>query len=374
MTLSRRDFMKHTLIGGAVAGLGGLTATNAGAAFTQLKSDKKLRILILGGTAFLGPHTVKYALSRGHEVTLFNRGRTNAHLFPDLEKLVGDRKDNLEALKGRDWDVVIDTSGYYPRVVRDSAGLLADHCKQYIFISSVSVYADFKKEGIDEDYPVGTIEDETTEQITGETYGPLKALCEQAAEKAMPGRACNIRPGLIVGPMDRSDRFTYWPVRVQKGGEVLAPGTGATRIQVIDVRDLAEFIIRCAEHKTNGVFNADSPAGEMTMKEMLLACRKISASDARFTWADAKFLEEQEVAAWSDMPVWVPEGGEESGFGMISTERARKAGLTHRPISETIRDTLDWWANQPEERTAKLRAGLTPEREAEVLKAWHAKG
>ena len=374
MSLNRRDFMKHALVGGALAGLGGLGVPASQAAFTNLKSDKKLKILILGGTAFLGPHTVKYALSRGHEITLFNRGRTNPHLFPDLEKIKGDRSEGHQALAGRDWDVVIDNSGYVPRVVGDSAKLLKGHCRQYIFISSISVYSEFKTIGIDEDSPVGTIEDETTEQITGVTYGPLKALCEQAAEKAMPGDVCNIRPGLIVGPMDRSDRFTYWPVRVKRGGEVLAPGDGKTKVQMIDVRDLAEFIIRCAERNTTGVYNADSPAGEMTMGEMLEKCRRVSASDARFTWADAEFLAEQEVAPWSDMPVWMPDDDDYAGFGQVSSRRALKKGLTCRPITETIRDTLDWWDGQPEERTAKLRSGLDPEREAEVLKVWHAGG
>lgn len=374
MSLSRRDFLKQALAGGAAAaGMGLISAPAAKAAFTHLAADRKLKILFLGGTAFLGPHTVKYALSRGHQVTLFNRGHTNAQLFPDLEKIIGDRKEGHEGLRGRDWDVVIDTCGYVPRIVGDSARLLADHCRQYIFISSVSVYADFKQQGIDESYPVGTIDDETTEEVTGETYGPLKALCEQAAEKAMPGRVCNIRPGLIVGPRDRTDRFTYWPVRVQRGGEVLAPGDGSSGIQFIDVRDLGQFIVHCAEINTNGVFNACSPGGEMTMRELLTKCKRVSASDATFTWVDNDFLTAKEVQPWSDMPVWVPAEGDEAGFSTISSRKAFSKGMLNRPVTETIRDTLDWWANQPSTRTAKLRAGLTSEREVEILAAWHAK-
>ena len=370
MTWTRRDFIKAAAATGALTLLPGA----AGAAITHLKSKHPLKILILGGTAFLGPAIVKYARSRGHEITLFNRGRTNPHLFPDIEKIKGDRKEisSLDVLKGRDWDVCIDTSGYVPRIVGESASLLADHVKQYIFISSISVYADFSKPGNNEDSPVGKLDDETTEDITGLTYGPLKALCEQAAEKALPGRTCNVRPGLIVGPMDRSDRFTYWPVRVQKGGEVLAPGTPDTPTQVIDVRDQAEFIVHCAENDTNGVFNTTSPPNELTMGEVLATCKQVAGSDATFTWADGAFLAEHEIAPWSDMPVWVPLDGSDGGHPFMNIDRALKAGLTFRPVSETVRDTLDWWANEPEERRNKpMRSGITAEREAEVLAAWH---
>ena len=371
MTLTRRDFMKVTAVGGAAALLPG----SAAAAFTHLKSQRQLKLLILGGTGFLGPAIVHCARRRGHEVTLFNRGRTNPDLFADLEKIQGDRNDvaSLDALEGRDWDACIDTSGYVPRIVGESASLLADHVRQYVFISSISVYADFSQRGLNEDSPVGTLEDETVEEITGQTYGPLKALCEQAAERALPGRACNIRPGLIVGPMDRSDRFTYWPVRIQRGGEVLAPDSPDTPTQVIDVNDLGEFIVHCVEKGTNGVFNATSPAGELTMGELLAACQAVSGSDATLTWADTAFLAEHDVAPWSDMPVWVPLDGEDAGHPFVNVDRALAAGLTFRPIRETVRDTLDWWANEPHSRRKQpLRAGLSPEREAEVLAAWHA--
>jgi 2'-hydroxyisoflavone reductase len=296
-----------------------------------------------------------------------------------LPKLKGDRFDDLAALETGEWDVCIDNSGYIPRTVTASAELLKGRVKQYIFISSISVFADFSQRGLDEKSEVGTMTEEDISaakgmrDITGANYGPLKALCEQANTAVFGNNACNIRPGLIVGPMDRSDRFTYWPVRVSKGGEVLAPGTPETVTQVIDVRDLAEFSVLAAEKNYGGTYNATSPAEELTMGELLETCQRVSGSDATFTWADAAFLEEQEVAAWSDMPVWVPLEGEEAGHPFINVKKAVGAGLTFRPISETVRGTLDWWANEPQERKDKpMRSGVTPEREAEVLAAWHA--
>ncbi len=377
MTLTRRDFLRSTALAAAAAGA--LRPGAARADFTALRSQRRLKILVLGGTAFLGPSVIHEARARGHEITLFNRGRTNADMFPDLERLVGDRDGQLDALRGRQWDVCLDNSGYIPRMVKESAELLAPGIGQYVFISSISVYKDFSQRGLNEDSPVAVISDEqlaaakTQRDITGENYGALKALCEQAAQQACPGRACVIRPGLIVGPMDRTDRFTYWPVRVSRGGEVLAPGTPDTPTQVIDVRDLADFVMRCIEERTMGVFNATSTAGELTMGELLETCRRVSGSDATFTWADAAWLEKKEVAAWSDMPVWVPLEGGEAGHPFIDVSRAVKAGLRFRPISETVRGTLDWWATVPQERKdAPMKAGITAEREKELLAAWHA--
>lgn len=377
MPWTRRDFLRTAAVSGAAAAL---TTGPALADFTPTKSKSKLRILILGGTAFLGPATIEVARARGHEITLFNRGRTNQHMYPDLPKLKGDRFDDLDALENGEWDVCIDNSGYIPRTVQASAELLKDRVKQYIFISSISVFADFTVKGLDENSAVGTLTDEKIaaatgmSNITGTNYGPLKALCEQANTKVFGRNACNIRPGLIVGPMDRSDRFTYWPVRVSKGGEVLAPGKPDTVTQVIDVRDLAEFIVLAAEKGYSGTYNATSPAEELTMGELLETCKRVSGSDAAFTWADAKFLEEQEIAAWSDMPVWVPLDGDDAGHPFINVKKAVGDGLTFRPISETVRGTLDWWATVSQERKDKpMRSGLTPEREAEVLAAWHAK-
>jgi len=380
MTWTRRSFLKTTATVGAAASAGSLLARSAFADFSPNKSERKLKILVLGGTAFLGPAIVDNALARGHEITLFNRGKTNTHLYRDLERLVGDRDGDLKALEGREWDVVIDTSAYYPKVVDDAAGLLKDKVKQYIFISSISVYADFSQRGLSEESPVGTIteaevaEADSMSKITGQNYGPLKALCEQAAEKAMPGRTCTIRPGLIVGPMDRSGRFTYWPVRVQKGGEVMAPDGPDIPTQIIDVRDLGEWVVHCAEQNVTGVFNATSQPEQITMGELLDSCKDVSGSDAEFTWVTPAFLEEHEVSAWMDMPVWVPLEGEEAGHPFVNVDRAVAAGLVFRPINETVRGTLDWWANLDEElQTRHMRAGITAERETELLAAWHEK-
>lgn len=371
MSLDRRDFLKTMALGGAAVGLGALAASGARADFAPLKAPRRLRILVLGGTRFLGLHAVKIAMARGHDVTLFNRGRSNPHLFPDLVQLRGDRNDDLASLETGEWDAVIDTSGYVPRVVKRSCDLLRDRVQHYLFVSTISVYADFDEIGLHEGSAVGKLEDETIEQITGETYGPLKALCEQAAERSMPGRVWNLRPGLIVGPNDRSDRFTYWPVRLQRGGEVLAPQGPDEQVQVIDVRDLAEFMILGLERRLTGVMNADSPPGQLGMGELLETCRRVAGTEASFSWVPTEFLTEHEVHAWSDMPCWIPTS-EEAGVGTIQVRRALEAGLAFRPLSETVRDTLDWWATEPaERRETPLRSGLTAEREAEVLAAWH---
>lgn len=376
MTWTRRDFLKTAAIGGAAVST--LAAGPALADFTHLKSKKQLKILILGGTAFLGPATVEVARSRGHEITLFNRGKTNAEIYPDLEKLVGDRFSDLEALKDREWDVCIDNSGYIPGTVKDSAELLKGHVKQYIFISSISVYADFKERGLNEESAVGTLTDEeiaaaeTMRDITGLNYGPLKALCEQAAEDAFPGHTCNIRPGLIVGPRDRSDRFTYWPVRVAQGGEVLCPDGPDIPTQVIDVRDLAEFIVLCAEKNINGVFNATSQPEELTIGEIMETSKQVSGSDATFTWVSPAFLEENDVPAWSKMPVWVPLDGDDAGHPFVNIDQALKAGLTFRPFAETVRGTLDWWETVDLDRKERpMRSGISREFEVELLAKWH---
>ncbi|MFO0890071.1 MAG: NAD-dependent epimerase/dehydratase family protein [Isosphaeraceae bacterium] len=354
---------------------GSLLATGLRGPRAEARSRAEPRsILFLGGTGFLGPHTVEAALRRGHKVTLFNRGKTRPGLFPNVEKLQGDReKDDLKALENRKWDAVVDTSANVPRWVKKAAGVLGPNIGHYLYISSVSAYADLSKPGTDEDSPVATIDDPETEKIDGRTYGALKALSEKAAQTSMPGKAAVIRPGLIVGPDDPSDRFTYWPVRVARGGEVLAPGSPEDPIQLIDVRDLGEFLVKLIEDQTRGVFNALGPRDTLTMGRTLEACREASKSDATFTWADAGFLEKQGVQPWSDMPAWVPAQGETAGFAKVSNARAVKAGLSFRPIADTARATLDWFQTLPEARRKKLRAGLAPEREARVLADWKAR-
>ena len=297
---------------------------------------------MLGGTGFLGPQIVESAVKRGHSITLFNRGHTRPDLFPNLETLIGDRDGNLKALEGRKWDAVVDTSANVPRIVRASAELLAPNIKHYIYVSSISVYADTSKPGMDENTPVAKMADESNEEVM-KNYGPLKALSEKAAEACLPGRVAVVRPGLIVGPDDPSDRFTYWPVRVAKGGDVLAPGDPADPVQLIDVRDLGAWIVTLIENQTIGVFNALGPDKPLTIGAMLDACKYASGGDARFIWADADFLEQNKVQAWSDMPVWVPHRGDSLGFHEVSNSRAVQAGLTFHPIADTAKVTLDWF-------------------------------
>jgi 2'-hydroxyisoflavone reductase len=329
-----------------------------------------MRILILGGTVFLGRALVEVALARGHEVTLFNRGRSNPDLFPGVEKLRGDRRaGDLKALEGRSWEAVIDTCGYVPRVVRQSVELLAEKVDHYTFISTLSVYADNSRPGMDESAPVGKLDDETVEEVTGETYGPLKAACEAAAEAAVPGRVLTLRPGLIVGPHDPTDRFTYWPVRAAKGGEVLAPGRPDRPIQFIDVRDLAEWNIEMVEKGQVGLYNVIGPEQPLPMAQFLGACRMISGSDATFTWVSEAFLAAQQVTPWSEVPLWVPESDSSlAGFFTVDGSKAVKAGLAFRPITSTVEATLEWSATRPVDH--QWRAGLLPEREQALLAAW----
>lgn len=352
-------------------GMTGAAVIAASSPLAAMSADKP-RLLILGGTSFLGPHLTRVAQERGWQVTHFNRGRRDPDGVPGVETLIGDRDDQLQALEGRRWDAVIDTSGYVPRHVALSARLLAPAVRKYVFISSISVYASFAGPN-DETSPVGKLADANVEEVRGDTYGPLKALCEQAAEAALPGRTVVIRPGLIVGPLDPTDRFTYWPARIARGGEVLAPGSPADPIQVIDVRDLAEWTLRLLESDVSGgVFNAVSPPHRVTMGSLLDECLAATGSDARLTWVDAGFLEAQKISPWSDMPVWIPPGGEDGAVSLTAVDRAVAAGLTFRPLAGTVRDTLDWYRSLPEERRSTLHAGLDAAREQEVLAAWHA--
>ena len=328
-----------------------------------------MKLLMIGGTRFLGRALVEAGQAAGHELTLFNRGQSNPGLFPDVEELHGNRDGGLEILAGRQWDAVIDTCGYVPRLVRASAEFLKDAVKHYTFISSISVYADFATVGMDESAPVGQIEDETTEQITGESYGPLKALCEQAVSEVMgTERALHIRAGLIVGPYDLSDRFTYWPYRVAKGGDVLAPGQPDAPVQIVDVRDLAEWIIRAVVAGLSGPYNATGPKGKLTMQEVLASCKTVSGSDANFIWVSDAFLQENEVGAYVEMPLWIPATPEEAGFDTVNCQKAFQDGLVFRPLAETAQDTLTWLQTRPSDY--QWRGGLKPQREAELLQKW----
>jgi 2'-hydroxyisoflavone reductase len=329
-----------------------------------------MKLLILGGSIFLGRYIVEAALAREHEVTLFNRGMHNSDLFPNVEKLRGDRNQDLSALRGRNWDAVIDTSGFVPRQVQAPAQLLAGTVDHYTFISSISVYADFSKAGIDESCPVGTLEDTTVEEVSNETYGPLKALCEQAAEAAMPGHVLVVRPGLIIGPNDPSDRFTYWPHRIAQGGEVLAPEQRDQPVQFIDVRDLAQWIVRMVEYKQTGKYNATGPNYLLTMEQVLKVCKDVIQSNAHFTWVSEQFLLDNEVGAYVELPLWIPSTEPETaGHNSVNCSKAISAGLTFRPLADTVRDTLAWNATRPPD--VVRHGGLKPEREAQLLQAWH---
>lgn len=334
-----------------------------------------MKILILGGTLFLGRALTAAALESGHEVTLFNRGRNAPPPFPDVEILTGDRDGQLDALRGRSWDAVVDTSGYVPRLVRASAELLAGSVRRYVFISSVSVYADFSRP-IDESSPLAAMPDESVEDVTGASYGPLKALSERALEEALPGRALTIRAGVIVGPCDPTVRFSYWTARAARGGEVLAPGDPETPVQIIDVRDLAEWTVRMIEAEEAGVFNASGRAG-LTMGEMLETCRSAGGGDSHFTWVDETFLRQRGVLPWTHLPLWMPPSlTTHRYFHRIAAERALAAGLTFRPLAETVRDTLAW-QRSTEGRPLPEKPGvpvpdltLSAERERELLDAW----
>jgi len=365
MSTSRRNLVR-------LSGLAALTLALPAVADTR--PQKPMRLLILGGTGFIGPHQVRYALARGHHVTIFNRGRQTEAWPGPVEELLGDRNGDLKSLEGRDWDVCIDNPTTLPVWVRDAARVLKGHVGQYIFISTISVYAANDKPA-DETAPLvgykgGDAMAETTQSLNADPqlYGPLKAVSEREAQTQYGEAATTIiRPGLIVGPHDTTDRFTYWPVRLARGGEILAPGDGSDPVQFIDARDLAEWTIRVAEQRTTGVFNASGPADPITLQQMLAGIAQGVHVDPRLVWATTDFLKANKVSAWRDMPVWMPGEGRTFGFHRRDNRRAIAEGLTCRPLPLTAADTLAWFRTLPAERQAKLRAGLTPEREAELL-------
>jgi 2'-hydroxyisoflavone reductase len=323
-----------------------------------------MKVLVLGGTVFVGRHIVEAARARGHDVTLFNRGLTNPGLFEDVEHLRGDREaGDLAALERRSWDAVVDTSGYVPRVVTASAQLLTEAVAHYTFISTGSVYADYSRPGIDEDAPVATVDDETTEDV-GRHYGALKAMCERAAEGALPGRVLSVRAGIIVGPHDPTGRFTYWVHRLARGGDVVAPEPRGQRVQFIDARDLAAWILDGAEHRLAGVFNATGPARPLTMEGFLSEVGAATRNDSRLVWVDEDLLLAHRVEPARDLPLWVAPGAnpEAAYFFGMSVEKAVAAGLRHRPLAQTITDTLERAATVP-------GVGLDAERERRLLEA-----
>ena len=368
---TRRTFLRIAAATGGALGLG-LVSSAPVLALTRSRAPK-LRILILGGTGFIGPYQVQYALDRGHRVTLFNRGRTNPQLFPQVEKLVGDRNGDLKSLEGHQWDVVIDNSATDPKWVELSAGLLQRSVKQYVFVSTRSVYFDTSRVPMSIEAPVFTPENTKVEPGKPLPYGLAKALAEKTAQKYFPDRALIVRPGLIIGPGDLTDRFTYWPVRIERDGEVLAPGDGTDPVQIIDARDLCEWMIRLVEQSVTGVYNAVGPRNSRSFAELLYGIKAVTTSNASFTWVDADFLAAHDVRPYQEMPVWMPARNGKEGFARFDLTREIALGLTFRPLAVTARDTLDYYHAQPPDRQATLRAGISPEREREVLAAWHAR-
>lgn len=331
-------------------------------------------LLILGGTGFIGPHLTDAAMARGWRVTHFNRGKRDPNGVPGVETLIGDRKGQLDALRGRKWDAVIDDTGYIPKFCKMSADLLAPNVGFTVFVSSISAYADFLQPR-DESAATGALTDPDVEQVTNETYGPMKAACERATLEAFSGRSCVVRPGYIVGPKDGNDRFPFWPVRYARGGEMLVPGTPDDPIQIIDARDLAAWMIRLVENRTTGVFNAVSPARMFKMSDLMDAWRRtVPNADTKLTWVPEEFLfkhwtEESDIG----VPPWAPMGGKEPGFSLTPGERAKQTGLKIRPIYDSMRDTYEWFKTTSPERQQKLRAGIEPQKEIDTLRKWHEK-
>jgi len=402
---NRRDFIRMTTAAGGALALGPMLTGcgqggGAGRGAERPAPQKSLKVLILGGTGFIGPHMVREAQARGHEVTIFNRGKTHTELFPDVEKLIGDRDpevgDGLSSLKGHTWDVVIDNSGYVPRHVRGSAQLLKDQAEFYLFTSTAGVYqawydGSWPEGETDEDAPLSVLGEPGSEEV-GKWYGQLKVLCEKEVQEAFPGANTISRPGLIVGPGDSTDRFTYFPLRVSKGGEMMAFGNPTDPVQYIDARDLAAFCLHCVEQRIVGVFNTLGPRDVFTMAGMLDGSKAALGADTTFTWVPEDFLVEQGVIGEGMMGAvlmpWIPQNGSLAGAARFSRERAFSNGLTFRPFDQTARDTVEWFTSLPEDRQAQMRAGLRGgalefgkpasieqqmAREAEVLKAWHAR-
>ncbi|HEY3950358.1 NAD-dependent epimerase/dehydratase family protein [Phenylobacterium sp.] len=377
---TRRDYLSLSAAAAAA-----LAAPRASA---QGRARKTLRILILGGTGFIGPHEVRYALARGHQVTIFNRGRQKEAWPGPVEELLGDRNTgDLKALDGREWDVCIDNPTTLPFWVRDAAKVLKGKVKQYVFVSTISVYAKNDTPGADETAAVDPYKGadpmaETQASLAKNPalYGQLKAVSEAEARKAFGASATTIvRPGLIVGPGDETDRFSYWPVRLANlgdrwGPQVLAPGDGSDPVQFVDARDLAEWIVRLAETRTTGTFNGTGPAKQLLTKDFLAGVASGVQARPKLEWVATTFLQDHKVHAWSDQPVWIPGQGETAGFHRRSIARALKAGLTFRPLPTTAGDTLAWFKTLPADRQAKLRSGLTPERETALLAEWKANG
>ncbi len=372
MSPSRRVFLHTVAAAGAAVSVSGRAKAEPVPGPRQA-SRRAMDLLILGGTGFIGPHLVRAAVAAGHNVSVFNRGSRNDQLPAGVEGLIGDRNNDHSALEGRRWDVVIDNSATRnARWVRTSAQLLRDSVDRYLFTSTRSVYSDFSKIGMNEDGPVHEVDQSMVDRDERQPYGAEKVLSEREVRAAFGDRTLIVRPGLIVGPGDNTDRFSAWPIRVDRGGEMLAPGDPDTPVMFIDVRDLAEWYVRLSENGNTGVLNALGPASRLSFAEMLYGCRAVTTADISFTWVDADFLLERGERPYSrTMPMWQPPRGNRAGFQQFDLSRPLAAGITYRPLAVTARETLDFHYSRPLERQRELRAGLSAEREAELLREWH---
>ncbi|MBX3354107.1 MAG: NAD-dependent epimerase/dehydratase family protein [Phycisphaeraceae bacterium] len=396
MTTIRTALLTAPLLALALAGPAMAATTATAQPIMNDPPPAPKKILILGGTGLLGPHIVERARERGHEVTLFNRGRSSPGLFPEVERIEGDRYSDLSGLEkavkdGRRWDAVIDTFTYVPKTVTDAMDILKPAMDHFVVISTISVYASNDEPNADESAPLATVPDEVAAQITtheqvGQHYGAMKARVEKAAEENFPGKVTIIRPGLIVGPRDTTGRYAYWPIRASEGGRMVAPGDGSDPIQIVDARDLADFIVTCVEERHLGVYNAVNPAGSLTMREVVDSACRVAGGTTTPVWIPFEFLAEQGVAPWQQMPAWVPPTlPGYAGFGRVNTDRAVKAGLKSRPIDEINRAILEYFTTRSgeirEERgeefaaqwRQRMRGGLPKEKEAEVLAAWDSR-
>jgi len=370
--MNRRKF----LAGASAIGAGLAVGASAESTAQVARERNAMKLLVLGGTGFIGPPIVRYAVDRGHQVTIFTRGNSTSDV-PGVEHLIGDRNGNLESLQGRTWDAVLDNNARDYRWVQRTTELLKGNARQYLFVSSISAYAGeaIAYEYLDSPWSEGPI---TTESRLAQPpadfrfgqeleYGPTKAMAEKIAREAFPGRTTVVRPGFIVGPGDPSDRFTYWPARIHKGGEVLAPGDGSDPVQIIDVRDLGEWIVRLVENGTYGEFNGVGPGSPLSMAEMLYGIRAITSSPVRFNWVPVSFLREYGIQPYTDMPIWIPG----DPMSKVDDHLAKSSGLTFRPLAVTAKDTLDWHLGRPAKEQAELRIGISPDSEKEVLAAWN---
>jgi 2'-hydroxyisoflavone reductase len=341
-----------------------------------------MKVLILGGTRFLGKALTEEALKRGHEITLFNRG-TNNGAFSGVEQLIGNRDSDVSQLKNRKWDVVMDTCGFAPHQIKKIAAVLGDNIEHYTYISSISVYKDWIPNNIKEHYHLQSMQADKLKAVEEGTispyeyYGALKVLCEAEAENHWPGRVLHIRAGLLVGPFDYTDRLPYWVKRVAKGGKVLVPGRKDRPVQLINVKDIAVWLFNMAEKRKAGTFNVTSPEEELTIEELLNTCKAVTNSDAEFIWTDEQFLMEHKVQPWTEMPLWIPEHfpieGETEpwkGTFSISVEKAVTSGLSFRSLADTLIDIYQW---EKEREVKELKAGISQERELELLQSWFQK-